>query len=180
MSYKLLYSDFILWITVLQSPWLIQWGWFFGAVPTILASSVPAVSHCSTSRGVPWSSGWAHPSKPRAYQLSTFGAAQRDLARNKMKILKCSSVKWKQVFLVFFYWSNEASEFLSVPGSVCGSNYWGNLTLQKGCTEEREDKGCVLTFYIQIIILALWERLNVLADIRSWKQWLYRTLCLEN
>lgn len=79
-----------------------------------------------------------------------------------------------------FYWNYKASRFISMSDFVCVSNCWGNVTIQKGCIKEREDKDCVLTFYIKIIVLVLWERLNVLADIRNWKQWLYRTLCLEN
>lgn len=183
MSCKLLYSDFILWIAVLQSPWLMQWGWFFGALPAILVSFVLAVSHCSTSLGVLYGLYGLTPlpvpkkhTEPRGYQLVTFGAVQSDLAMNKMKILKCSSVKWKE----FFTGATKQAGFSPCQVRSVAPTVEAIVTLQKGCTEEREDKGCVLAFYIEIIILALWERLSVLADIRSWKQWLHRTLCLEN
>lgn len=134
MSYKLLYSDFILWTTVLQSPWLIQWGWFFGALPTILVSFVPAVSHCSTSLGALWSSIWAHLSSCPQQTHST----QRTSAHYVWSCSKWSGYGQNEGFKMqlsqmetVFYWSHKASGFLSVPDSVCGSKCWGNCNSSK-------------------------------------------------
>lgn len=88
---------------------------------------------------------------PRGYQLITFGAVHSDLAMNKMKILKCSSVKWKQ----FFTGAMKQEGFSLCQVQSVAPTVEAIVTLQKACTEKREDKGSVLTFYIQIIILAL-------------------------
>lgn len=70
---------------------------------------------------------------------------------NKMKILKCSSVKWKQ----FFTGAMKQEGFSLCQVQSVAPTVEAIVTLQKACTEKREDKGSVLTFYIQIIILAL-------------------------
>lgn len=80
-----------------------------------------------------------------------FGAVQSDLGMDKMKVLKCSSVKWKQ----FFTGAIKQAGFSPCQIHSVAPSVEAIVTLQKGSTEEREDKGCVLTFYIQIIILPL-------------------------